>query len=184
LYQVDGPPQRGAKGVLQGGVAGVAERAAGSRPGGHADQRRAVAGRLRAGRSEPALARLAPALRGDPLRGPWLGAADRDLDPGRQPLQWSDAVGPLSGKTIVAVVVWLVAWAILYAALRTRPYETRRALAGPDRAGRAGGLADVLPAVRGMRQAASPSTVRPDGIEDDSSAGTGFHRDHEAVRTA
>jgi hypothetical protein len=43
-------------------------------------------------------------------------------------LQWSDRVGPLSGKTIVAVAVWLVAWAILYAALRRRPYETRRAL--------------------------------------------------------
>jgi hypothetical protein len=43
-------------------------------------------------------------------------------------LQWSDRVGPLSGKTIVAVVVWLVAWAVLHAALRKRPYETRRAL--------------------------------------------------------
>src|SRR6266566_2045716 len=37
-------------------------------------------------------------------------------------------VGPLSGKTILAVVVWLVAWAVLHAALRGRPYETRRAL--------------------------------------------------------
>jgi hypothetical protein len=36
--------------------------------------------------------------------------------------------GPLSGKTIMAVVVWLVAWAILHAALRTQPYQTRRAL--------------------------------------------------------
>src|SRR6266704_1241965 len=26
-------------------------------------------------------------------------------------LAWSDRVGPLSGKTIMAVVVWLVAWA-------------------------------------------------------------------------
>jgi hypothetical protein len=43
-------------------------------------------------------------------------------------LQWSDRVGPLSGKMIVAVVVWLVAWAVLHAALRGRPYETRRAL--------------------------------------------------------
>jgi hypothetical protein len=43
-------------------------------------------------------------------------------------LQWSDRVGPLSGKTILAVVVWLVAWAVLHAALRNRPYETRRAL--------------------------------------------------------
>ena len=43
-------------------------------------------------------------------------------------LQWSDAVGPLSGKVLVAVGVWLVAWAVLHVALRRRPYETRRAL--------------------------------------------------------
>jgi hypothetical protein len=43
-------------------------------------------------------------------------------------LAWSDRVGPLSGKTIMAVVVWLVAWAVLHVALRGRPYETRRAL--------------------------------------------------------
>jgi Kef-type K+ transport system membrane component KefB len=43
-------------------------------------------------------------------------------------LQWSDAVGPLSGKVAVAVAVWLVAWVILHLALRRRPYETRRAL--------------------------------------------------------
>jgi hypothetical protein len=43
-------------------------------------------------------------------------------------LQWSDAVGPLSGKVLVAVLVWLVAWAVLHVALRRRPYETRRAL--------------------------------------------------------
>jgi hypothetical protein len=43
-------------------------------------------------------------------------------------LAWSDRVGPLSGKTILAVVVWLVAWAVLHAVLRRRPYETRRAL--------------------------------------------------------
>jgi len=43
-------------------------------------------------------------------------------------LQWSDRVGPLSGKTIMAVLVWLVSWAVLHVALRSRPYETRRAL--------------------------------------------------------
>jgi hypothetical protein len=43
-------------------------------------------------------------------------------------LQWSDAVGPLSGKVIMAVLVWLVSWAILHVVLRSRPYETRRAL--------------------------------------------------------
>jgi hypothetical protein len=43
-------------------------------------------------------------------------------------LQWSDAVGPLSGKVLMALLVWLVAWALLYLALRDKPYETRRAL--------------------------------------------------------
>lgn len=33
-------------------------------------------------------------------------------------LAFSDDVGPLSGKTIIAVVVWLVAWAILHPLLR------------------------------------------------------------------
>jgi hypothetical protein len=42
-------------------------------------------------------------------------------------LNWNDDVGPLSGKTIMAVIVWLVAWAILHAIYRGRPYETRRA---------------------------------------------------------
>jgi len=46
----------------------------------------------------------------------------------REWLQWSDAVGPLSGKVIVTLAVWLVAWAILHVMLRSRPYETRRAL--------------------------------------------------------
>ena len=43
-------------------------------------------------------------------------------------LQWSDAVGPLSGKVLMALLVWLVAWAILHLSLRNKPYETRRAL--------------------------------------------------------
>lgn len=43
-------------------------------------------------------------------------------------LQWNDRVGPLSGKTLLAVAVWLVAWAILHVTLRNRPFETRRAL--------------------------------------------------------
>ena len=33
-------------------------------------------------------------------------------------LAWSEDVGPLSGKTIIAVVVWLVAWAVLHPLLR------------------------------------------------------------------
>jgi hypothetical protein len=43
-------------------------------------------------------------------------------------LQWNDDVGPLSGKTILAVIVWLVAWAVLHAVLRKSPYETHRAI--------------------------------------------------------
>jgi hypothetical protein len=43
-------------------------------------------------------------------------------------LEWSKRVGPLSGKTIVAVIVWLVAWATLHVVYRNRPLETRRAL--------------------------------------------------------
>jgi hypothetical protein len=43
-------------------------------------------------------------------------------------LDWDADVGPLSGKTIMAVIVWLVAWAILHVIYRNRPYETRRAL--------------------------------------------------------
>jgi flagellar biosynthesis protein FliQ len=35
-------------------------------------------------------------------------------------LAWSDAVGPLSGKTIVAVGTWVVSWIVLHIALRKR----------------------------------------------------------------
>lgn len=37
-------------------------------------------------------------------------------------------VGPLSGKTIGAVVVWLVAWIVLHTMYRDKPFESRRAL--------------------------------------------------------
>lgn len=43
-------------------------------------------------------------------------------------LEWSERVGPLSGKTTIAVIVWLVAWGVLYLVYRNRPIETRRAL--------------------------------------------------------
>ncbi|NGO44860.1 hypothetical protein [Streptomyces ureilyticus] len=43
-------------------------------------------------------------------------------------LQWSDSVGPLSGKTVLAVIVWLLAWGVLYAVLHNKPFETVRAL--------------------------------------------------------
>lgn len=42
--------------------------------------------------------------------------------------EWTTRVGPLSGKTSLAVVVWLVAWAVLHMVLREKPFETRRAL--------------------------------------------------------
>jgi hypothetical protein len=42
-------------------------------------------------------------------------------------LDWNSDVGPLSGKTIMAVIVWLVAWAVLHVVYRGKPYETRRA---------------------------------------------------------
>jgi hypothetical protein len=42
-------------------------------------------------------------------------------------LDWNSDVGPLSGKTIMAVIVWLIAWAILHVLYRDKPYETRRA---------------------------------------------------------
>jgi hypothetical protein len=43
---------------------------------------------------------------------------------------WLDVnsdVGPLSGKTIGAVLVWLAAWVVLHVIYRDRPFETRRA---------------------------------------------------------
>lgn len=43
-------------------------------------------------------------------------------------LTWSDPVGPLSGKTLGAVAIWLVSWVVLHLALRNRPRETRPAL--------------------------------------------------------
>jgi hypothetical protein len=43
-------------------------------------------------------------------------------------LAWSDKVGPLSGKTIMTVIVWLVSWAILHAVYRNRPAAIGRAL--------------------------------------------------------
>ena len=54
-----------------------------------------------------------------------LGAASHSVSDW---LNLDDAVGPLSGKTIFAVVAWLVAWAILWVVYRNRPFETRTAL--------------------------------------------------------
>lgn len=40
-----------------------------------------------------------------------------------------DPVGPLSGKTTGAVIIWLVAWAILHLMYRTKAVESRKELA-------------------------------------------------------
>lgn len=54
-----------------------------------------------------------------------LAEANADV---KDALELNSDVGPLSGKTIFAVVVWLVAWAVLHVVYRNRPYETRKAL--------------------------------------------------------
>ncbi|MGB2758040.1 MAG: hypothetical protein WBD02_10330 [Acidimicrobiia bacterium] len=43
-------------------------------------------------------------------------------------LLFNEDVGPLSGKVIMTIIVWLVSWAVLHVAYRSRAYETRRAL--------------------------------------------------------
>jgi hypothetical protein len=43
-------------------------------------------------------------------------------------LNLNNDVGPLSGKTIGAIVIWLVSWAVLHVIYRTKPFETVRAL--------------------------------------------------------
>ncbi|WP_149180986.1 hypothetical protein [Streptomyces sp. TRM49041] len=49
-------------------------------------------------------------------------------EPVKEWLAWSGPVGPLSGKVLLALVVWVVAWAGLHLALRKRAVETTRAL--------------------------------------------------------
>jgi hypothetical protein len=39
-----------------------------------------------------------------------------------------DPVGPLSGKTTGAVIIWLVAWVVLHLIYRAKPVESRLAL--------------------------------------------------------
>lgn len=43
-------------------------------------------------------------------------------------LTLSEPVGPLSGKTIGAVIVWLVAWAVLHVMYRDKATESRKVL--------------------------------------------------------
>ncbi len=42
-------------------------------------------------------------------------------------LDWNAAVGPLSGKTLLAVIAWLVAWLILHLVYRGRDATLRAA---------------------------------------------------------
>jgi hypothetical protein len=43
-------------------------------------------------------------------------------------LNFYTPVGPLSGKTIGGVLIWLVSWVVLYLVYRDKPFETRKAL--------------------------------------------------------
>ena len=43
-------------------------------------------------------------------------------------LNVNDPVGPLSGKTIGGVILWLAAWVVLHMIYKDKPFETRRAL--------------------------------------------------------
>lgn len=43
-------------------------------------------------------------------------------------LEFYGPVGPLSGKTTLAVVAWLVSWAVLHPVLRSKPTLTNRHL--------------------------------------------------------
>lgn len=42
-------------------------------------------------------------------------------------LTWSAPVGPLSGKTGVAIIVWLISWALLHSFWRDKEYNTNKA---------------------------------------------------------
>jgi hypothetical protein len=45
-------------------------------------------------------------------------------------LAFDDGVGPLAGKTTLAVVAWLLSWAILHVVFRKRTTDLRQALIG------------------------------------------------------
>jgi hypothetical protein len=49
--------------------------------------------------------------------------AAESLEPVKQLLTLSTAVGPLSGKAVVAVVIYLLAWAALFLACRKRTMD-------------------------------------------------------------
>jgi hypothetical protein len=41
-------------------------------------------------------------------------------------LTWNTGVGPLSGKTGYAVIIWLIAWAVLYFIMKGKEYDFGR----------------------------------------------------------
>jgi hypothetical protein len=43
-------------------------------------------------------------------------------------LNFNNSVGPLSGKTTYAVVVWLISWVVLHFMYKNKPMESRKAL--------------------------------------------------------
>ena len=45
----------------------------------------------------------------------------------RQALNWWNPAGPLTGKTGVGVVVWLISWALLNTVWKDKEYDLRRA---------------------------------------------------------
>jgi hypothetical protein len=55
-----------------------------------------------------------------------LAEASEDI---KELLNFYDPVGPLSGKTTGAVIVWVVAWAILHMVYRNKVVESRKELA-------------------------------------------------------
>jgi hypothetical protein len=44
-------------------------------------------------------------------------------------LNFYDPVGPLSGKSTGAIIIWLVVWVVLHLVYRNKPVESRAALA-------------------------------------------------------
>jgi len=52
-----------------------------------------------------------------------------EVSPGlRSSLNWWNPAGPLTGKTGVGVILWLVAWVILHAAYKNREIDFDRAM--------------------------------------------------------
>ena len=44
-------------------------------------------------------------------------------------LEWSKSVGPLMGKTIVAVIAFVISWVVLHVVLRDKDLDTRKVFA-------------------------------------------------------